>query len=458
MSRQKIVIIGAGPAGLLLAHYLLRRQQYYIEIYDRRPDPRQVNPDEQRSFPISLQKRGRKALQAIPGLEAAIAPHAIICQGTVIHNNTKTRDIQRKNSVLTIDRNRLVLALLEQLTSTYPDSVLKLHFNCTCQRLDQQTVSFLNATDHPFSISYDRLIGADGARSQVRQQLADHHGLTCEQIYVPDAYKSIFLSRTNPDKNIELAPERIHTSNLGRNSRIVLAPQPGDKLHGAFIFNADNNPFEEFTSKEEILAYFDEKLPVFRELMSEAEAEDLLHRPVARLVSVKCDRFHQGEHILLVGDAAHAVSPSIGQGCNSSLEDIEIINQLLDQFQDNWSQVLPQFSQQRVPEAHALKDLSDYSFPRSTPLVIEFFLRLTLGRKLHQWFPKTFQPFVFDLVLDSDLSYGEVLKLSQGWTRKSNAPWHHRPRPRKPATSSQIHVYILKLYRVFIKKGWELLE
>lgn len=121
---------------------------------------------------------------------------------------------------------------------------------------------------------------------------------------------------------------------------------------------------------------------------------------------------------MLVGDAAHAVSPSIGQGCNSSLEDIQLINQLLDQYQDDWSQVLPQFSQQRVPEAHALKDLSDYSFPRSKSLVIEFFLRLTLGRKLHQCFPQWFKPFVFDLVLDSDLSYAEVLQLSQGWINK----------------------------------------
>lgn len=46
--------------------------------------------------------------------------------------------------------------------------------------------------------------------------------------------------------------------------------------------------------------------------MSDEEAEALLHRPVARLMTVKCDRFHQGEHILLIGDAAHAVSPSIG--------------------------------------------------------------------------------------------------------------------------------------------------
>ncbi|NEQ53857.1 MAG: NAD(P)-binding protein [Leptolyngbya sp. SIO3F4] len=85
MVRQIVIIIGAGPASLLLVHYLLRRQQYQIELYDRRPDPCQINPNEQRSFPISLQKRGQNALAGIPGLDAAITQQAIACQGSVIH-------------------------------------------------------------------------------------------------------------------------------------------------------------------------------------------------------------------------------------------------------------------------------------------------------------------------------------------------------------------------------------
>jgi len=64
------------------------------------------------------------------------------------------------------------------------------------------------------------------------------------------------------------------------------------------------------------------------------------------------------------------------------------------------------------------QELSDYSFPRNKRLVVEFFLRLTVGRLLHQWFPSWVKPFVFDLVLDTDLSYSQVLSLSQGWINK----------------------------------------
>ena len=55
---QKITIIGAGPAGLLLAHYLLSRGDYQVEIYERRSDPRLVEQSKQRVFPVSLQARG----------------------------------------------------------------------------------------------------------------------------------------------------------------------------------------------------------------------------------------------------------------------------------------------------------------------------------------------------------------------------------------------------------------
>ncbi len=189
-------------------------------------------------------------------------------------------------------------------------------------------------------------------------------------------------------------------------------------MHGTFIFNAKDNPLETLTTKEEVIDYFEENIPAFRPVLSPEEAEALLQRPVGRLRTVRCDRFHQGDRILLVGDAAHAVSPSLGQGCNSSLEDIALFNQLLDRCQDDWSDAIAQFSEERVADARALVDLSDYSFPRSKWLIPEFLFRLTIGRKLNKWFPQWVKPFVFDLVLDSDMKYSEILRLSQSWIGK----------------------------------------
>jgi 2-polyprenyl-6-methoxyphenol hydroxylase-like FAD-dependent oxidoreductase len=280
-------IIGAGPAGLLLAHYLLRRGKYRVEIYEQRADMRLVDASQDRTFPISLQERGRKAIREIAGLDEAIASASVFCNGTKVYRKRgKARKIPRAIPIMSIDRNRLVMILLQHLTQTYTAEQLIVKFDCPCIQVDRKAKT------------------------------------------------------------------------------VTMQPEQGEAFS---------------------LAY---------------------------------DRFHEGDSVLLIGDAAHAVSPSIGQGCNASLEDVLVFERLLEQHEDDWLLALPAFTQQRVPDAHALKELSDYSFPRTKGLVVEFFLRLTLSRLLHRWFPQQVKPFVFDLVLDQDLSYSQVLSLSQGWINK----------------------------------------
>jgi len=69
------------------------------------------------------------------------------------------------------------------------------------------------------------------------------------------------------------------------------------------------------------------------------------------VLTVRCDRFHDGDSVVLIGDAAHAVFHRLG--CNASLEDVLILGHLLETYKDDWGKVLPAFSQQRVPDAHA---------------------------------------------------------------------------------------------------------
>lgn len=420
-TRQNIVIIGAGPAGLLLAHYLLCRGHYRVAIYERRPDPRLMDLSQDRTFPISLQERGRKALRAVAGLEETIAAESVFCNGTVIHRTKgKTRTIPRDIPILTIDRNRLVAILLQQLTNTHTADQVTVQFGCLCVQVNDvmKTVTLKPEVGEPFTVPYDRLVGADGARSQIREYLVQQTGLQCEQHYVPDAYKSVFLNRSNPSLGVEMEPDKIHSWNLDNKTRMLMVPQPGDRLNGVIIFDAQHNPLDGLSTKEELLKFFQTNFPLFGQLMSLEEADALLQRPVARVLTVRCDRLHHGDSVVLIGDSAHAVSPSIGQGCNASLEDVLIFERLLDHYQDDWAQVLPAFSEQRLPDAHALQELSNYSFPRTKLLVIEFFLRLTLNRFLHRWFPQWVKPFVFDLVLNADLPYSQVLQLSQGWIDK----------------------------------------
>ena len=414
---KKVIIVGSGPAGLLLAHHLVSRGRYQVEIYERRPDPRSTKQSKNRTYPISLQSRGLSAIRDIPGLEEALAEKGILSAGTLIHRKRgKPRSVERKTPVLLIDRNQLVLVLLQQLQRYGPEQV-RISFDSTCIGVEPETntLSIQPAEGNPFSARYDYLVGADGVRSQVRVAMESEGNILCQQSIVPDAYKSVFVPRSSQDGAIELESDRIHTWTLERGIRLVMAPQPGNWLHGTLIFPPDKNPLENCTTVAEVLAYFQDKAPSLACLMTAVEAENLRLSPVSTLLTVRCDRMHVGDRIVFVGDAAHAVSPSIGQGCNASLQDVQVFVQLLDESRDNWEQALPAFTAKRLPDVHALRELSDYSFPRTKRMMLEFVFRLTLGKPLSRWFPKLVKPLPMQLVMEGKLPYSEVLHISKGW-------------------------------------------
>ncbi|EKU99224.1 hypothetical protein Lepto7375DRAFT_1243 [Leptolyngbya sp. PCC 7375] len=103
---QKVIIVGAGPTALFLAHCLLARKSYQVEIYERRSDPRQIEPAGQRTFPISLQARGLGAIRTVPDLEAALAEAGAWVSSTLLHGKRgNARRIERKLPLL-LDRNQ----------------------------------------------------------------------------------------------------------------------------------------------------------------------------------------------------------------------------------------------------------------------------------------------------------------------------------------------------------------
>ncbi len=130
---KKVAIIGAGASGLLLAHYLLKRKDYQIDIYERHGDPRLLSDLKSRTYPLALNDRGMKALGQISGLtkEVKANGHAIVA--SVSHSYSgKQRVIPRNKSLTTIDRLSLIKVLLNSLDTNNH----KIHFQHPCVRVD----------------------------------------------------------------------------------------------------------------------------------------------------------------------------------------------------------------------------------------------------------------------------------------------------------------------------------
>lgn len=418
---RKVAIVGAGPCGVLLAHYLLRRDEsYQIDLYERRNDPRQVSFSKARTYPLSLTARGMSALRQIEGLEAAVKAMSVEITGSVIHQkNGKTQARSRKSPVYAIDRTQLAIALLENLIEHYDSSRLNVHFNCACTQanLTENTIQFQNDTN--FTVNYDVLVAADGSGSTIRQQLLNTELFEYSQKYVPGDYKSIFLPA--PEASHALAkPGKIHYWRIDNEIGLILLHQADQSLSGVILFPRDRNPTAPFTTGDEVLKFFGQHVPEIGELMPDDEANAFLNRPLARILTVRCNRLHYGDCVLLIGDAAHSASPSIGQGCNAAFEDVVVFDQLLTEFDDNWAVALPEFTKRRLPNVLALVDLADYAVPSSGPtrLFIEFNVREAIAKGFHQLFPKRFPPSLFQLISETTAPYSEILNSYQGWITK----------------------------------------
>lgn len=426
---KKVAIVGAGPAGILLAHYLLRRgDQYQIDIYERRSDPLQVSFSKSRTFPISINERGMSALRKIPGLEEAVKAITLEMWGTIFHQkNGKTRLTPRNKPLFTLDRTSLVILLLQKLAENYDRSKLNIHYNCQCMQVDfaAKKASFQTinaaipaAANADFTIDYDLLIGADGSNSAVREHLLSTEKFECEQKYVLNDYKSIFLSNICEKSGISLQSSKIHSWMTDDDTLIVLLHQLDGTMSGVILFPHQKNQVASLSTTEEVVKFFQDNFPEVSQLMSETDAEAFLTRPISRILTVRCNRYHYSDSVLLIGDASHAVSSSIGQGCNAALEDVVLFDNLLDEYSENLATTLEQFTIRRYQDAHALVELGDNAFPASKKLLIEFIFRELISQILHKVLPQRFSPSLSELLFETSVPYAEILNSYQGWISK----------------------------------------
>eukprot|EP00775_Hariotina_reticulata_P000352 gene352-585_t len=71
----------------------------------------------------------------------------------------------------------------------------------------------------------------------------------------------------------------------------------------------------------------------------------------------------RGSGVVLLGDAAHCFPPDLGQGVNSALEDVCVLEQQLLAAQGDLAGALPAFEQQRLPDSAALAKLVQIGYP-----------------------------------------------------------------------------------------------
>src|SRR6185295_14169122 len=161
MSEQKVILIGAGLAGSLLAIYLAKRG-IEVDVYEARGDMRRKEVAAGRSINLALSDRGIAALREV-GMDGYMLAEAVPMYGRMIHSvagETKLLPYSgRKGEYInSVSRAGLNIALINE-AERYPG--ISFIFNDRCVDFDCRAGEAKFAIGK--SVKGDTVIAADGA-------------------------------------------------------------------------------------------------------------------------------------------------------------------------------------------------------------------------------------------------------------------------------------------------------
>ncbi len=430
---SKVIIIGAGLSGSLLAIYLAKRG-IQSEIYEARGDMRKEAMSAGRSINLALSNRGIAALKEV-GLDEFMLAEAVPMFGRMIHavdGQTKLLPYSgRKGEFInSVSRSGLNIALMNEAEKY---SEVKFFFNEKCVEFNCKTgeARFENGK----IVKGDTLIATDGAGSVVRNAMfSGVPRFDFSQSWLEHGYKELHIPPRDAPAHADatdlfrLEKDALHI--WARKSFMMIALPNFDGSFTCTMFNAHKgeNSFEEISrgltqvnadkknnlalsassaksAANSLLEFFQSNFPDAIPLMPTL-VEDFFANPIGNLGTIKCFPWNVGGKSLLIGDAAHAIVPFYGQGMNASFEDCRILNQLIGEHGTNWQKVFDEFCTIRKPNTDAIADMAEENFYEMRDAVADpiFQRKRELETKLEQTFPDYFSKYSM-VTFREDLPY-----------------------------------------------------
>ena len=404
---KRITLVGGGLAGSLAAVYLAKRG-YEVDIYERRPDMRNVEIPAGRSINLALSTRGIDALKRV-GLDQVVLDQAIPMAGRMMHDEKGNlayqpygKDGQVINSVSRAHLNIQLLKLADEHKN------VNQFFTMRCQEVDIENsiCKFTNEkTGENIEVKSDYILGSDGAYSPVRLKMMKNDRFDYSQSYTKSGYKELSITST-PDGNFAMDPDSLHIWPRG-NFMMIALPNP-DKSFTCTLFMpyAGEVGFDQINSDQEILnfmnTYFADTVPLMPELLN-----DFKRNPVGSLVTVRCYPWHM-KKATLIGDACHAIVPFYGQGMNCAFEDCVELDNCLEEFGD-WDKAMNEYQKRRKPNADAIADLALQNFIEMRDLVgdKDFLHYKKMEHQLCELYPDLFKS-QYEMVTFSKVPYSEA--------------------------------------------------
>lgn len=341
---KKIIIVGAGICGLTLAHSLKKLTDYDVRVIEK------DTPDNLLGTGINLLGNALRALDQV-GLAEECLKHGkgwsevSLADGAGnVHRTIRTGNSHREGFPSALGIMRPIFGKI--LESNALASGAKIDYKTTvtdiAQNENQVTVTLSNGeTDH-----CDLLVAADGALSETRRMVFGDH---FKGKYVGQGIWRYTIPR----------PETLKGFTAYRHGELSLGLLPlSEEI--CYLFFIEN-------SKEKIHIPDDKQADMLRERLEGFTAPEIQHakdiiddekyinyRPLEPLLVPQ--PWYKGR-VLLVGDAAHAVTPQLTSGGGMAIEDAVVLAEEL-QHKSNIDQALQDYCERRKDRVQMVYDNS----------------------------------------------------------------------------------------------------
>lgn len=407
---QRIAVVGSGLVGTLLAIYL-KKQGHTVHVFDRSADIRTVEFSG-RSINLVMSDRGWKTLADI-GLDDAIRSIGIPVDKRAIHLKDGHINYQyygkEGEAIFSLSRgvlNRKMIDLAEE-------AGVEFFFE---QRIWDVTLA--EATLHMgptekgawTDLKYDKVFGADGAFSRIRHRMQRQSMFDYSQEFMKIGYKELHIP-ANPDGSHKIDKNSLHIWPRGHFMLMALANLDGSFTCTLFMPFEGENSFEQLNNETALVNFFAEYFPdtaaVIPDLVS-----DFFKNPTSYLAIMKCYPWTFEDKVALIGDSAHAIVPFYGHGMNAGFEDITLLNQMIEQYGDDWNAIFRAYEKSRKPNADAIAELSRRNFEEMSAKTAD--AQFLLQKKIEKWFsdkhPDKWMP-LYSRVTFSLQPYAEALAI-----------------------------------------------
>ncbi|MEZ4827794.1 MAG: FAD-dependent monooxygenase [Bacteroidia bacterium] len=306
---MKILIIGGGIGGLCTA-IALKNKGFEPVVYEKVPELKGLGAG------IVIATNAIRALRDIGIADAVLKGEKIFERGGIYSQEGKlisaniTPDIVKKfgdtsHAVHRADLHNKLISLLGEANIVTGKG---------CKEARQEGEKVVAVFEDGSTAEGDALIAADGIHSAVRRQLVPsstirYSGYTC--------WRGV-VNMHPEDMDMDQFSE-----SWGANGRFGVVPLARNRVYWFATKNAPQNDTEMARWKsEDLLRNFGKYHAPIPQLLENTPDEAVLWNDIVDLKPLK--QFAFGK-IMLLGDAAHATTPNLGQGACMAIEDAAVV-------------------------------------------------------------------------------------------------------------------------------------